>query len=281
MPIELIQPQGIKFFKQNKALFSKGVTATASSNQDQINNILTSDKTVKWESETAVDGTFEEITIFFPSSITISRAFIIGTNIKDIGFKRDGFGSFSGGKGLKTSILSSTFEYTDYDKNVCYFEFDPITIIQNIKIVGTLTQIPNQKKTIERVYVTNEIGTFEGFPFVTEMFNQNSTEKKVLSGNVNIQKKLETFNAGLSFKNYTFENDYNVLRNIFNENQSFLMWLCGGLESNSFKFDREPWRLQDVYNMQTKSKLKTKWKKGLYNMAFDASAKLEQSTEIL
>ena len=272
---------GIKFFKKSKALFIKGATAVASSNTEVAKNILNSNRFINWASFGSDDLTTETITITF-DSVIIDRLFLIDINFKEFTVKYDVTGTptnFSNVLGLDgaQSIISETI----YNRDTAYYEFDAVTTTK-IYITATKTQIIDEEKSIERLYCTEEIGTLEKFPIVSnESLNQNVNRQKVLSGNGNIQKRLENFEATLQFKNYTpIQNDYDILLNIHRRPESFLIWLSGGKFGNSFSITRENWLLKNVYNVQTVGRLSLKWNNGIYIAGFNGNVTLQQVTDV-
>lgn len=272
---------GIKFFKKSKALFVKNATATASTNTEAAKNILTSNKFVRWTSAGSNDTITETITIEFIAS-QIDRLFLIDMNFKEFTVKYDVAGTptdFANVIGLDGS--QSVIAETTYLKDTAYYEFDAVTTTK-IYITATKTQIADVEKSLERLYVTEEIGTFQGFPNVDpEILNQNINKQKVLSGNMNTQNRLETFECSLKFKNYPpIQNDYDILLNIHRSTESFLIWLCGGKFGNNFSIIKENWNLKNVYNVKAIAKLNTKWNKNIYLAGFSGTVKINQHTEV-
>lgn len=271
---------GIKFFKKSKTSFAKGATAVASSNSAAAKNVLSSNKFVIWQSLGSDDTTTETITITFTSA-TIDRIFLLSTNFKEFTVKYDVTGTptdFTNVIGLDGS--QSVIAETAYARDSAYYEVDPVTTTK-IYITATKTQIVDAEKFLERFYATEEIGTFTGFPVVSkEELNQNINEQKVLSGNINSQKRIETFNATINFKKYTaIQNDYDILLDLSRRPESFLIWLCGGKFGSNFSINRENWLLKNVYNVQTSGKLNAKWNNNIYIAGFSAKLNLKQATE--
>jgi len=272
----------IKFFEQSKALFVRGATATASSNSDAAKNILSSNKYIKWSSLGSNDLTTETITIDFPSS-KINRIFLITTNFKEFTIKYDVADiptDFTNVLGLDGSLGS--LAETDYSRDTAYYEFDEVTT-SRIYITATKTQVVDEEKSLERFYCTYEIGTLEGIPEVSkEELNYNLNNQKVLSGNLNVQKRLETFATTIKFKNYpAIKNDYDVMLDLHRRPSSFLIWLCGGKYGEQFSIERTNWELKDVYNVQTVGKFSIRWNKNIYIAGYNGTVKLSQSTEII
>jgi hypothetical protein len=227
------------------------------------------------------DTTTETITITFPSA-TIDRVFLIDTNFKEFTVKYDVSGTptdFTNVVGLDGS--QSVIAETTYARDTAYYEFDAVTTT-GITITATKTQTADEEKSLERFYCTEEIGTLTGFPLVSaEALNQNINKQKTLSGNLNVQNRLETFEATLKFKNYpSIQNDYDILLDIHRRPESFLVWLCGGKFGDNFSMTRQNWELKNVYNVKAIAKLATKWNKGIYLAGFSGNVKLQQSTEV-
>jgi hypothetical protein len=273
---------GIKFFKQSKALFVNDGTAVASTNTEAAKNVLSSNKFIRWTSSGSDDTTTETITITFPSA-TIDRVFLIDTNFKEFTIKYDVGGTptdFTDVLGLDGS--QSVIAETVYARDTAYYEVDPVTTTK-IYITATKSQVVDAEKSLERFYATEEIGTFQGYPLVTpETLNPNINQQKVLSGNLNVQKRLETFECGLKFKNYPpIQNDYDITLDIQRRTSSFLIWLCGGKFGTSFNMVRENWDLKNVYNVQAVGKLSPRWNNGIYLAGFSGSIKINQATEVI
>ncbi len=272
---------GIKFFKKSKALFALGATITATSNTDAAKNVLSSNKFIIWQSAGSDDTTTETMVITFPAAADIDRIFLISMNWKEFTVKYDVTGTptdFTNVVGLDGS--QSNISETAYARDTAYYEFDKVNTTK-ITITATQTQIIDAEKQLERFYATEEIGTFTGFPGVPkEELNQNLNKQRVLSGNINFQKTIETFKATINFKNYTaIQNDYDILLDLERRPESFLIWLSGGKDSSNFSITRENWFLKDVYNVQSDGKLNAKWNNNIYIAGFSAKLNLEQATE--
>lgn len=272
---------GIKFFKKSKALFLNGTTAIASSNSIVAKNILGSNKFVRWVSVGSNDTITETITITMPTAQTINRIFLISHNFKEFTVKYDVAGTptnFSNVLGLlgATANISETI----FDKDTAYYEFASVTTTK-IYITATKTQIVNEEKSLERFYCTEEIGTLIGYPDTNEALDQNLNKQETLSGNLSVQKRLETFNVDLNFKNFpAIQNDYDIILDITRRSETFLVWLCGGKFGPQFSMLREGWNLRDVYPVQATGKLDASWNKNIYIAGFSGKIKLDQATEV-
>lgn len=272
---------GIKFFKKQKNLLINGASAVASNNSDIANYILNNNKYVRWETDGSDDLTTENITVTFDSA-TIDRLFLVNMNFKEFTVKYDVGGvptDFANIIGINGSV--ATINETDFVQDTAYYEFDSVTTTK-IYITVTKTQIANQEKLLERLICTEEIGTLEGFPEIDgEELDQNIEREETLSGNADLQKRLEVFNCQISFKRYVAnQNDYDIMRSLDQSVESFLIWLCGGKFGKSFSVERENWLLRNIYLVQTSSKFNFKWNRNIYIAGYNGKLKFEQSTDI-
>ena len=274
---------GIKFFEKQKNLFINGSGAVASNNNELARYILNNNKYVRWETVGSDDLTTETITITFGEAADIDRLFLLNMNWKEFTVQYDVGGvptDFTNVLGINGSLAGGIDE-TTYTQNTAYYEFDKVNT-DKIYITVTTTQIPNQEKLLERLICTVEMGTFEGYPEITkEELDQNIDNQEVLSGNADIQKRLEVFNCQLSFKKYpAYQNDYDLIRTLDQSPESFLIWLCGGRFGKYFSIERDNWKLKDVYLVQTNSSFNFKWNNNIYIAGYTGKIRLTQSTDI-
>lgn len=274
---------GIKFFEKSQCLSKYGAIATATSSSVNAKNILNYNIFTNWKSVGSDDLTTETIEITFDQA-TIDRIFLRDTNFKEFNVKYwDGVSSyidFTNVEGLDGSLGGGISE-TTYDKDTAYYEFDEITTTK-IQIQATKTQIADQQKYLFNFYCTSEIGTFEGFPSIPrEDTDQNASEFKLLSGRTSILKGNRQFEYSMRFNYWPYKNDYDILQTLFDRQEPFLVWLCGGkYESTDFKFERRNWRLKDIYNVQYSGKFNIHWRtRGnatFYKMGFTGNCRIKE-----
>lgn len=275
---------GMKFFEKSKCLEKDGAIATATSDTANAKNILNYNKIDQWVSIGSDDTTTETIEITFDST-TIDRLFLIDMNFKEFDVKYwDGISAyidFTNVVGLDGSLVGGIAE-TVFDKDTAYYEFTPITTTK-IQIECLKTQIVDAQKFLFNFYCTSEIGTFLGFPSIPrEDTDQNSSEFTVLSGRKSILKGNSQFETTLRFRAYPYKNDYDILESLFNSQNPFLVWMCGGkYQDINFKFQRRNWRLKDVFNSQYSGDLNIHWYTSnnatLYNTGFTGNCRIKES----
>jgi len=252
---------GIKVFEKSSSLFKDSGNATASSADGSVDNILSMNRNLRWDSVGSDDTTAETITITFDST-TISRIFIVDHNLKDFsityGASPTAFTNVVGVDGSKSGIVETAFS-----ENTSYYEFDQVTTTQ-INITSTKTQIVDAQKYITIFVTTDEIGTFEGFPNVIPFSDANEKRSQVVTGKYITQENFETFNAQLRVE-YTNQADIDIIDSMYESQEPFLIWLCGGkYGAANFSVDFKNWRLKDLYQVQTYDKTRTIWRGNVY-----------------
>lgn len=271
---------GIKIFERSSALYKNGATATASSNSDSARNILTNRQLTYWQSSGSDDTTTETITVVFPMDVTIDRIILNRHNFKEFTIKYDVAGTptdFTNVVGIDGSLVGGISE-TDFADETAYYEVDSITTSEII-ITATKTQIANAEKLIYNLFTTVEFGTLQQYAKLeSPQFSRNEKSAQVLSGLANIQKGYESNSYSLTFSNHPNESDMNLVTTIYNEDNSFLVWPCGGKRgSDSFRFSIKGYGLRDIYNMQTTGAINPSYPGGIYLNAPNNSVKLVAS----
>lgn len=264
---------GVKFFQRNFALLKDGSTATASSNDEGVQYILSPVKWAKWFSVGSSDATEETITITLSGSKTIDRIFILGINLKEFDVKYfDGlsFVDFANVVGVN-GVESASISETNFVLDSAYYEFDEVTTSQ-IQIKARTTQVANEEKEITTFITSKEIGTLLGYPKVASSVSNNEKTSKALSQREVVQKTYERVKFKLTFKTHPFQEDLDTMETLFESIDSYLIWPCGGRTgSDYFKIEQKAWRLDDIYNVQNKGRMKSDFTKNIYTAGFDKS----------
>ena len=69
----------------------------------------------------------------------------------------------------------------------------------------------------------------------------------------------------MNFKTYPIQADIDIVEELHERENSFLVWLCGGrYGSEHFTIEQRGWRLRDIYNMQLSRALGANYEKGIY-----------------
>lgn len=252
---------GIKVLEQSLCLLKNGADCTASSGDSSADLMLSMNRLLRWDSVGSNDTTSETLTITFDST-KIDRLFILGHNLKDYTITY-GAGALAFTNVLGVDGLKSGISETEFAENTSYYEFDEVTTSQ-INITARKTQITDSDKYITGLIVTRELGTFKGYPSIKPNIDAEERRVKALSGKYITQKSFEVFNVKFSMQ-HTEQSDIDLFDTMFESQESFLLWLCGGkYGSSNFSVSFKNWRLQDLYQVQTYGRMNTSFRKNIY-----------------
>lgn len=253
---------GISFYNKNQALFEDGSTCVASSNTDDQNLCLGTNKYFQWQSSGSDDVTTETLTVTLPAAISISRIFLVNMNFKAFQIQYGASLDFANVVGLD-SYSANNINVTGYTRNTAYFEFDAVTTDTFI-ITADTTQTVNAEKYLNQFIATNELGTLTGYPGMNGITLDRSTRKQeAITGRQHLQKGYESVGFDLSLKTYPVQADINILDNLHDREEKFLVWLCGG-KPDQFTYSQRGFRVQDVYQMQIDTAMKNAYDKNIY-----------------
>jgi len=271
---------GIKFFERSTALFSAGTSAIATSNSDSANNILTNRQLTYWKSIGSDDLTTETITITFNKTVTIDRIILNRMNFKQFTVKYDlasVWTDFANVSGLDGALIGGISE-TIFADETAYYEVDSVQTT-GIQIEVLKTQVVDAEKIIYNLFTTSELGTLEGYPKINGLtFTRNSRQSEVLSGLVNIQKAFQTQNVTLNFTNHHSQSDLTLIETLFDSDESFLVWFCGGKRGEEyFRFNIRGYPLRYIFNMQTPAVMNPNFPNNSYVTAPNNSIQLVAS----
>lgn len=270
-----------KFFEKNKCLEKDGASITASSGQASAAYCLDANSFTVWRSSGSSDATTEELLIEFDSA-TFNRLFLVGINLKDFNVMYDNAGTWThfasvvGIGGSKSNITETAFA-----DSTAYYEFTQVTTT-SIRIQSLKTQTANQEKYISQVIATEELGTLVGWPKIkTVDQSRNNRVVKTLSGKYSIQKSIEVASFDLEFKDYpgnsTYSVDVDLMMELHDLEDPFLVWLCGGKRGTTFfRYTHRGYRLQDVYQMQISKAFSLGYGGGSYAAGLNLKVELEE-----
>jgi hypothetical protein len=269
---------GVKFFTKNFSLLKNGASATASSNSSGALNILSFFPYTMWESVGSDDLTAEEILIDLGGVKTFDRIFLMDMNFKNFDVMylvEEVYTHFANVITVNSTSMTNITE-TIYSRDSAYYEFTEVSA-QHLRIRINTTQIADAEKYLTTLVATLELGTFEGFPKVTPMSDRNEIKTQTIGGKFSVQKTNPTFDISMKFSRYPVEDDLTVLETLFEREDPFLVWLCGGRTgSDYFKFNQRGWRLKDLINMQLVGNFSNEFDDGMYKLGFNKTLKFEE-----
>lgn len=273
---------GIKFFKKSKNLYADGATITASSGDASAPYSIDRNPFTYWRSVASDDTTTETITLTFPESVTIDRLLLIDINWKGFVVKYFSGGSYvhfasvTGIDGSKSNITETAFA-----DDTAYYEFTPVTTT-SIQITITTTQTADEQKYCNQIVFTEELGTLEGYPQVKGMtHSRNEREKEMLSGKSLVLKSEESFEVTLDFNSYpnSLSDDIVLAFALYDREENFIIWLCGGRRGAYFGYQLKGWRLKDIYTCQVVGGIKPTFSNNQYKNTVNFAIKVREAVD--
>lgn len=268
-----------KIFNASMCLEVDGASILASSGDASSSYAIDRNPDTYWTSVASSDVTTETITVTFSEDKTIDSLLFLDINWKGFVVKYDNggtwthFASVFGLDGSKSNITETTFA-----DDTAYYNFTEVTT-GSIQITITTTQTANEEKYCSQIIATNEIGTFLGWPLVDDItFDRNSRVRKTLSGKVSVQKSLESFSCNLKFQNYpstsTYNADIDLIMTLHDQEDPFIIWLCGGRRSTYFNYILRGYRLRDAITVQIVNELNLSYTDNILKNPVNASVEL-------
>jgi hypothetical protein len=270
--------QQIIFFEKNKIDLSNvnvSLTVTdsvaTSTGQSFINFIRNRNNRSAWlttgssdAGTTTIEGNLSDVWL-------LSELLLIGHNFKSFTFKYYDSG---------WQDFSPAINETSNTDLTTHFNFTPVSF-SRFQLIINGTQTANVDKILRQMILTTKIGSgqFEGWPIMKRP--QISTNKKktlMLSGKVNVVEGVESFSVNITTKNWSSENDLDIIEDVYTRRQGVLVWPCGGDETQ-FRSIRKGYTKEDIFLMRPTNEYQPEWASGFYKSGMKINMKLAESID--
>lgn len=275
----------VKFFDRSKALISDGATITGQhigvtpSENESTNNLLSFDRQNYFQTKTGtqnIGGTenpfygISLLSLSFPTEITFNRFILVDTNIEapniNLNTPNFAYDVDNDRVPIGSSKVTSLSLRTKETLKTIYLELGEPVTSESLSVNLTYLQ-PSQRYFARQIIVANELGTFQGFPTVSAYTEgNNEIMNRTSTGLRHITKQIPTIDSfRIRLHAHPIESDVTLTDKLFQMKESFTLWPCGGgYGSNHFIFDKDGWRLEDIFNVQTIGKKSHRWYKNFY-----------------
>lgn len=274
---------GAKFFSKNKAWLKDGATIDATNSDASADRMIDNNPFTYYRSVASSDAETITITVTLPASTAFNRLHLIDHNWKSFNIKYLSGGSFVHFASV-TSLDGSMANITEttYARNVSYYEFTEVTTTQ-VQIQVTTTQVANAQKYCNKLILSSELGTMEGYPSIKgTMHSRNVRTQKMLSGKVLSLKSEESFAVNFDFKDYParLSNDIDLMFSLYDKEDPFQIWICGGrYGSEYFTKQMKGYRLQDIYQVQANKEIKPIYSDNVYKNQVNFSVEFLEAVD--
>lgn len=257
----------IEFFEMNYLDKKFNPSIAVSSGTTSVKNMRDRKSYTKWITSNSDDLTTETIEINFNEDKDVDFIHLSGINWKKYQAKY-----WDGG---------STFIDFSPAINVTAGTLDTVIIeptevsTQKVKFYIDETIVADEEKEASQVIVTNQLGKLDGWPVIQPAIEKKLKKLKKVNGRESVIGKGKQFKCKIKFNTYPEGDDIDLVKTLQNRTQEFLVWVCGG-DENQFKYDIEPFRLQDIYLVNEVGKGKIDLTDGIYTIGYTMDLDLQE-----
>lgn len=258
----------IMFFKKNKGDYGlPNVSATASQGSAYAIYALNRSNNSAWVTTGSVDADNTTWTVDFGDPKRVDRIFLLKHNFKSFTVKYWN-GSTWAAFSPAINVSGNTAE-----SNIYSVASVSTTKIQ-VQITGT--QTADRDKYLYQFVATELIGQLAGWPVVKNpIISRNRRKNQMLSGKLNVAENVGAFSCELTVSEWKSDADMTIVESLFDSNDGFLVWLCGGDESQ-FSSVRQGYRFEDLPLVKCENEYKPEFVRGMYQRGLNVSLKLAE-----
>ncbi len=250
----------IKFFEKNKGDISNtSVVATASQGDDYADLARNRSNSSAWVTSGSVDADLTTFDIDFVDTKQIDSLILIKHNFKNYTFKYWDGAAYQ-------NVTPSIAETANTSETTSHSFTAVETTKVRLQINGTMSA--NDDKYLYQFIVTKSIGELAGWPVIKSPVNSRERiVNQMLSGKKSVSEQVGYVYFNLDQKILKTSADVDIVESLFFSNESFLVWLCGGSETQFF--DRvKTYRKEDIYLMKCTNEYKPELYKGAYKLGY-------------
>lgn len=246
----------IIFFEKSAADFTNpNISATASQGADYALYALNRNNASAWITTGSVDADNTTWEVDFVDPRDITEIIIADHNFKS--FKAEYW------DGSAYQAFPTAIDLTLNTATTNRFSF-AVTSAYKVKLTVRGTQVANSDKRMFDFIATNIIGQLEAWPVIANpQISKNRQKTTMLSGRLSVAENVGSFSCTLKVSNWRSSADLTVVEALYDSSNGFLVWLCGGNESQ-FSSVRQGYRLKDIYLMKCTNEYEPEWVQGLY-----------------
>lgn len=258
----------IRFFDKSKCdLDASNCVATASQGVGFENLARNRSNDTWWATSGSVDSDNTTYTMNLVDMFLVDSILLVQHNFKSFTLKY--------WDGSAYQDFSSVIAPTNCTDSTSYFTFTGVNTTKiQLTILGT--QTANVDKVLAQFIITKQIAQLCAWPAIkAPSHDKNINVTKMVSGKSSVVQNLIGFSVTLEVITLSNSNDLTTIDNLYFSGNSFLVWLCGGSESQ-FKTAARGLRLKDIYLMQCSNVWTPTPYNGLYGIGYQTSIHLSE-----
>lgn len=261
----------IIFFEKNKADYSNpSVLATASEGNAYATYILNRSNDSTWMTTGSVDANNTTVTVDFQDLRRISDIILVKHNFKTFDVEY--------WDGNAWQDFSTPINVTNCADATSIFQFNTIDVLK-IRITIYGTQVANSDKFLHQFISTVRMGKLQAWPVIKNPIQRkNRKVSAMLSGKSIVIDNIGGFECQLSVKEWKIAGDIALVERLFESTSGFLVWLCGGSETQFFS-RVQGFRLEDIFLMKCKNDYDPEFAGGMYQRGLEIKIDLVEVTD--
>jgi hypothetical protein len=267
---------GIRFFEKNKidrsldTLVTIAVTdgVATDAGQSFVDYVRNRRNDSGWATTNSTDAANTQLDIDFGEGHEIDTIFFIGINWKAY--------TCQYWDGVAYQDFSTPISVSGNSDDVKVHEFNDLET-SKIRIIIAGTFVADTDKVCAQIVVTQAIGTLVTQPRLKEpVVSKNRKFLKALSGKGTVLRSSGAFQVVLTQKPIVVEADLALIENLHDYYEGFLVWLCGGDESQFSPGVRVGYRREDLFLMNIITEYKPEWNGGYFKQGIDIEMSLAE-----
>lgn len=258
----------IAFFEKNKCDFSnESLLITASQADDYTQFLSDRSNDSAWMTTGSVDADLTSIIFDMVDEYELTDLFLVKHNFKAYTLKY--------WNGSAWTNFSTTIAETVNTQETNRHSFTQVATTK-LQLIIQGTQVADADKRMFQFVATKSIGTLAGWPIINDpVVSRNRQRSVMLSGKKSIRENVGGFSCKLEVANWKSDADLTIVERLYDANDGFLMWLCGGSETQ-FSSVRQGYRKEDLFLMKCENEYRPEFYKGIYSSGLKMSLALSE-----
>ncbi len=163
-----------------------------------------------------------------------------------------------------TGLYVTLFTSTTYTEASTHYYSATGFHTSKIKIRINGTFVADSNKYLFQFIASERIGQFAGWPVIKKpVISRDLRKSKMLSGKTSMFANTGAFACKLSWTNLSSSADLAIIERMYQSNEGFLVWLCGG-DEDQFSSVRQGYRMEDIYLMRCQDEHSPEFYGGFY-----------------
>lgn len=173
-----------------------------------------------------------------------------------------------------TAVFDRDISEETNTKETNYYECESVST-QKIKLTVETTQVANAQKQLFQFIISQELGTFTGYPVYTQKHTRDMREKKTLRGKPRFTIFDDHYSSSLQFGTYPTAVDHALMLTLWDNMSDFLIYPCGA-DEDQYRFPMKGNRLEDLYLSFFDADFSPNYTQNVYDLGLNYSVGIKE-----